>query len=35
MLGRVDKSNPDADARKKHKGCETLDELVVAGGDAA
>jgi hypothetical protein len=26
----VDKSNPDADARKKHQGCETLDEFVVA-----
>jgi hypothetical protein len=34
-LGRVDKLNPDTDAGKQYKGGETLDQLVVSGGDAA
>ena len=35
QLGRVDKLKPDADAGKHYEGGETLDQLVVAGGDAA
>ena len=35
MLGRVDTLNPDADAGKQHEGGEALDQLVVAGGNAA
>jgi hypothetical protein len=35
FLGCVDKLNPDADAGKQHEGGEALDQLVVAGGDAA
>jgi hypothetical protein len=34
-LGCVDKLNPDADAGKQDEGGEALDQLVVAGGDAA
>jgi len=34
-LGHVDKFNPDADAGKQNEGGEALDQLVVAGGDAA
>jgi hypothetical protein len=33
-LGRVDKPDPDANARKQHEGREALDELVVSSGDA-
>ena len=35
VLGCVDKLNPDADAGKQDEGGEALDQLVVAGGDAA
>ena len=31
----VDKLNPDSDAGKQHEGGEALQQLVVAGGDAA
>jgi hypothetical protein len=34
-LGRVDKSDPDTNARQQHEGCKAFDELVVSGGDAA
>jgi hypothetical protein len=34
-LGCGDKLNPDADAGKQDEGGEALDQLVVAGGDAA
>ena len=34
-LGRVDKSNPDANAGKQHEGREALDEFIVAGGNPA
>ena len=34
-LGRVDKFDPDADAGKQHERGEALDQLVIAGGDAA
>jgi hypothetical protein len=34
-LGCVDKFNPDADTGKQHEGGEALDQLVVAGRDAA
>ena len=34
-LARVDKFDPDADAGEQHEGGEALDQLVVAGGDAA
>ncbi len=34
-LGCVDKLNPDSDAGKQHEGSEALDQLVVAGGEAA
>jgi hypothetical protein len=33
-LGRVDKPDPDANARQQHEGCKALDQLVVSGGDA-
>ncbi len=35
MLGRVAKPNPDSDAGKQDEGGEALDQLVVAGGEAA
>jgi SOS-response transcriptional repressor LexA len=35
ILGRVDKLNPDSDAGKQHEGGEALDQLVIAGGNAA
>ena len=35
LSGRVDKSNPDANAGKQHEGREALDKFVVAGGDPA
>src|SRR5204863_452235 len=35
VLGRVDKSNPDANAREQHEGRKALDKFVVAGGDPA
>ena len=34
LLGRVDKPDPDANARQQHEGCKALDQLVVSGGDA-
>ena len=34
-LGRVDKSNPDANAREQHEGRKALDKFVIAGGDPA
>jgi hypothetical protein len=33
-LGRVDKPDPDANARQQHEGCRALDQLVISGGDA-
>ena len=35
ILGRVDKLNSDSDAGKQDKGAEALDQLVVAGTEAA
>ena len=35
QLGSVDKSEPEADCREKDEGGKALDELVIAGGDAA